>query len=818
MSRFTNHVGLPQKVVSLTTVLVCFFLISPSITEAGLYTVSDQILVLTPQNVNSALINSTAAIVLEFYASWCGHCVHFSPIYKSLARDIKEWKPAVDLAAIDCAVTENSKICRDYGISGYPSIKFFNAYSTSTSMGKSIRGFSRDLGVLRQLIIDQMEAHEEPGPPACPPLEPISQAEINSFFETNTVEYLALIFEDSNSYVGKEVTLDLLQFENVAVRRVLKSEEALVSQLGVTEFPSCYLYYPGGNVTRLNVQIEARTFYSYALQRLPGVVRSGKPKPLLTDLISNNTEEPWRTFNSSRVYMADLESTLTYSLRVELSGTPIFKGDALSALKHYISVLAKYFPGRPMVTNLLKSVDSWLKAQGGAEVSYSELQDVLDNTAQVPNSALPEVERWVGCQGSQPHFRRYPCGMWTLFHVLTVQAKRSTDSEPQEVLKAIRDYVHQFFGCRECAEHFNTMAKEGLEDVRTLSSAVLWLWSRHNRVNNRLAGALNEDPHFPKIQWPSPEMCPACHGVKPTGDHSWETDKVLAFLVSHFASDHLQPDYLEDESEVLDQQSRRLEAVHQETQRHAERKAREAVENVTQPPVEEQGMEEEEEEEEEEEGGPEEPVVEMGGIGREEKAAPAALDKMGAESAPWANKPDVEVVGRGRWRSLRMPGMVGLRLRDAQEDIVDLDSFVNQHFKNKALRAAATAVRSRTLQRKVEPDPGPVFGLRMDLDLGVGMVGLEPVEPGVDPDARQQRLWLQKRELSDKYMADADKTDQWYVQNSQGRWISVLNIGFSRLDISLCVILYLLSSMCLMAMYLFFKNRLRIRRVKVSLP
>ena len=88
MSRFADHIGLPHKVVSVATVLVCILLIFPSITGAGLYTVSDQILVLTPQNVNSALINSTGAVVVEFYASWCGHCVHFSPVYKSLARDI----------------------------------------------------------------------------------------------------------------------------------------------------------------------------------------------------------------------------------------------------------------------------------------------------------------------------------------------------------------------------------------------------------------------------------------------------------------------------------------------------------------------------------------------------------------------------------------------------------------------------------------------------------------------------------------------------------------------------------------------------------
>lgn len=33
-----------------------------------------------------------------------------------------------------------------------------------------------------------------------------SQAEIDSFFETNNVQHLALIFEDTKSYIGREVT------------------------------------------------------------------------------------------------------------------------------------------------------------------------------------------------------------------------------------------------------------------------------------------------------------------------------------------------------------------------------------------------------------------------------------------------------------------------------------------------------------------------------------------------------------------------------------------------------------------------------------
>uniref|UniRef100_A0A3P8W504 Thioredoxin domain-containing protein n=1 Tax=Cynoglossus semilaevis TaxID=244447 RepID=A0A3P8W504_CYNSE len=46
---------------------------------------------LTPENVKSVLVNSSAATVVEFYAAWCGHCIAFSPIYKSLLTSVSYW-------------------------------------------------------------------------------------------------------------------------------------------------------------------------------------------------------------------------------------------------------------------------------------------------------------------------------------------------------------------------------------------------------------------------------------------------------------------------------------------------------------------------------------------------------------------------------------------------------------------------------------------------------------------------------------------------------------------------------------------------------
>ena len=87
--RTGNTLSTNARQLLILLILVYSGILSPFTAEAGLYTASDQIVILTPENADTVLFNSTAAMVVEFYASWCGHCIGFSPVYKSLARDIK---------------------------------------------------------------------------------------------------------------------------------------------------------------------------------------------------------------------------------------------------------------------------------------------------------------------------------------------------------------------------------------------------------------------------------------------------------------------------------------------------------------------------------------------------------------------------------------------------------------------------------------------------------------------------------------------------------------------------------------------------------
>lgn len=244
--------------------------------------------------------------------------------------------------------------------------------------------------------------------------------------------------------------------------------------------------------------------------------------------------------------MADLESALHYILRIEVGRFPVLEGQRLVALKKFVAVLAKYFPGRPLVQNFLHSVNEWLKRQKRNKIPYSFFKTALDDRKE--GAVLAKKVNWIGCQGSEPHFRGFPCSLWVLFHFLTVQAARQNvdhsqeAAKAQEVLPAIRGYVHYFFGCRDCAGHFEQMAAASMHRVGSPNAAVLWLWSSHNRVNARLAGAPSEDPQFPKVQWPPRELCSACHNER-LDVPVWDVEATLNFLKAHFSPSNIILDF-----------------------------------------------------------------------------------------------------------------------------------------------------------------------------------------------------------------------------------------------------------------------------------
>lgn len=73
-------------------------------------------------------------------------------------------------------------------------------------------------------------------------------------------------------------------------------------------------------------------------------------------------------------------------------------------------------------------------------------------------------------------------------------------------------------------------------------------------------GHLSEDPKFPKVPWPTPDLCPACH-EEIKGLDSWNEDQVLVFLKHHYSKGNLVDTYTVDQGRPGDREQEEGEGL-----------------------------------------------------------------------------------------------------------------------------------------------------------------------------------------------------------------------------------------------------------------
>ncbi|KAF6172336.1 hypothetical protein GIB67_024958 [Kingdonia uniflora] len=144
------------------------------------------------------------------------------------------------------------------------------------------------------------------------------------------------------------------------------------------------------------------------------------------------------------------------------------------------------------------------------------------------------------CRGSKNDTRGFSCGLWVLFHSLSI---RIGDEESQVVFTTICDFIQNFFVCEECRQHFYGMCSSVSTPFNKTSEFALWLWDAHNNVNKRLMKEEETmetgDPKFPKIMWPTKQLCPSCYLIPSRNKNGtvsvdWNKDEVFKFLVGYY--------------------------------------------------------------------------------------------------------------------------------------------------------------------------------------------------------------------------------------------------------------------------------------------
>ncbi|XP_028177612.1 sulfhydryl oxidase 1-like isoform X2 [Ostrinia nubilalis] len=509
--------------------------------EQGLYSKSDHVIILTQRNFEKKVYSQNHAAIVQFYNSYCGHCRGFAPKFKALAAEVGPWKNLIQLKVMDCSIEENNEICREFEVMAYPSLRYIHEHYVKANHNVGDRIQMTDTAEkLKAQIITKLQQEQTLGRMRfAPKLSIASYASYASVLDDvpNDVIYTFLVFENENSTVGSELALDINDYNHIKVKRVFDTSE-LANTAGVSHFPGLVAVssmldansLTPKNPTKQNLLAAVNTFL-----KSKNYVFPTRDTPELEMIHNDHSDEKLTSTHSDAVYYSDLEKTLKTSLNTEITRYKSLTGEPLTVLLDYLYVLKTLFPFKNNnLKEYIENIHDTLRTR--SEWNGNDIYEIVKRLETVHAPVYMSQLEYIGCKGSQSKYRGYTCGLWTLFHTLTVNAALKPGNEGPRVLRVMHGYVKHFFGCTTCSEHFQAMAaRNRLFDVKENDKAVLWLWISHNEVNLRLAGDVTEDPEYPKIQFPSVTRCPECRLAR----GAWNLPAVYQYLQSVYGAGNI---------------------------------------------------------------------------------------------------------------------------------------------------------------------------------------------------------------------------------------------------------------------------------------
>ncbi|KAK9474938.1 thioredoxin-like protein [Dipodascopsis tothii] len=104
---------------------------------------------LTDKTFQSLVLKGGKPTLVEFYATWCGHCKNLAPVFEELADNFSSKKDQIQIAKIDG--DKYRSVAKKYDIKGFPMLKLFDGKSAEAEDyvgGRNLEGFT-------QFIVDK---------------------------------------------------------------------------------------------------------------------------------------------------------------------------------------------------------------------------------------------------------------------------------------------------------------------------------------------------------------------------------------------------------------------------------------------------------------------------------------------------------------------------------------------------------------------------------------------------------------------------------------------------------------------------------------
>jgi len=222
------------------------YLLTAALTVFG--AAASAVLDLDPSNFDDIVLKSGKPALVEFFAPWCGHCKNLAPVYDELAGVFEYAKDKVTVAKVDA--DQHKSLGKDWGVSGFPTLKWFDGKSKTPTDYKS----GRDLESLQAFITEKTGIKPKTKKAAPSAIEYLTDATFNSSIGKTKDVLVAFTTPWCGHCKNLAPTWEKLAAAFAAEAGVLIAKvdcdapnaKATAEQAGVKSYPTIN-YYPKGS-------------------------------------------------------------------------------------------------------------------------------------------------------------------------------------------------------------------------------------------------------------------------------------------------------------------------------------------------------------------------------------------------------------------------------------------------------------------------------------------------------------------------------------------------------------------------------------------